>query len=109
MSKNEEEMLLPSEENIIMEEEFYPSATYARGQRNTTAGKSNCRFSSSGMFLSSPSACRTSGASKNGASQKMGLIDLCNFGVTWFYLVFYDKFSMNFLTNFLTNFYDEFF
>ena len=65
MSKNEEEMLLPSEENIIMEEEFYPSATYARGQRNTTAGKSNCRFSSSGMFLSSPSACRTSGASKN--------------------------------------------
>ena len=50
MSKNEEEMLLPSEENIIMEEEFYPSATYARGQRNTTAGKSDCRVSSSGMF-----------------------------------------------------------
>ena len=51
MSKNEEEMLLPSEENIIMEEEFYPSATYARGQRNTTAGKSDCRVSSSEMFL----------------------------------------------------------
>ena len=47
MSKNEEEMLLPSEENIIMEEEFYPSATYARGQRNTTDGNSDSRVSSS--------------------------------------------------------------
>ena len=42
MSKNEA-MLLPSEENIIIEEEEFsapatvapPSATYARGQRNT--------------------------------------------------------------------------
>ena len=56
MSKNEEEMLLPSEENIIMEEEFYPSATYARGQRNTTAGKSDCRVSSSRMFLGTVAA-----------------------------------------------------
>ena len=38
--------------------------------------------------LSSPSACRRSGASNNWdwPNGKMGTIDLCNFGVTWCYL-----------------------
>ena len=49
-------------------------------------------------FLSSLSACRTSGASKNrDYHDKMGTIDLCNFGVTWGIL------------GFLTKFYDEIF
>ena len=52
-------------------------------------------------FLSSPSACWTSGDSKNrDCRMKMEEIDLCNFGVTWCYLL---------LMNFLMNFFDEFF
>ena len=82
-------------------------------------------------FLSSPSACRTSEASKNRDYQIMETIDLCNFGVTWclafvtlFLLVelfwrFFDKFFFKnlfddffltiFLMNFLMKFFDEIF
>ena len=56
------------------------------------------------IFLSSPSASRTSGASdlRTAFGQtKMETIDLCNFGVTWGIL--------GFLMNYLTNFLDEIF
>ena len=50
MSKNEEEMLLPSEENIIMEEEFYPSATYARGRETPQLVNPIAEFPAQGCF-----------------------------------------------------------
>ena len=53
-------------------------------------------------FLSSPSACWTSGDSKNrDCRMKMEEIDHCNFGVTCYWWIFWQFFS--------TNFYDEFF